>query len=152
MHTPGVILHVLSSEFSSLVAQTATAYPTMRFISPNGSLSPPEPKRHADNVAVAGLLTPGDAVLNFHYLINAPTTPSMFQCIISGEKGALKMEGKSFLLCRRNRRICPFPKNLRTTVGRRVSMGGGQSGGEQIRGRRRGCGGLQGRKGVRARE
>ncbi|KAL9013829.1 MAG: hypothetical protein Q9180_008984, partial [Flavoplaca navasiana] len=96
VHTLDVILHVLSSEFSSLVAQTATTYPTMRFISPNGSLSPPKPKRHADNVAISGLLTPGDAVLNFHYLITAPATPAMFQCIISGEKGALKMEGKSF--------------------------------------------------------
>ncbi|KAL8845278.1 MAG: hypothetical protein Q9176_000448, partial [Flavoplaca citrina] len=68
----------------------------MRFISPNGSLFPLEPKRHVDNVAVSGLLTPGDAVLNFQYQITAPATPAMFQCIISWGKGALKMEGKSF--------------------------------------------------------
>ncbi|KAL8883661.1 MAG: hypothetical protein Q9192_007055 [Flavoplaca navasiana] len=86
----------LQSRRSPTFVKTATTYPTMRFISPNGSLSPPEPKRHADNVAVSGLLTPGDAVLNFYYLITAPATPAMFQCVISGEKGALKMEGKSF--------------------------------------------------------
>lgn len=96
VHTLDVIHHVLSSGFSSLVAQTATTYPTMRFISPKGSISPPEPKRHANNVAILGLLTPGDAVLNFHYLITAPATPAMFRCIESGEKGALKMEGSIF--------------------------------------------------------
>ncbi|KAI4279830.1 MAG: hypothetical protein L6R38_004947 [Xanthoria sp. 2 TBL-2021] len=56
----------------------------------------PEQKRHADNITVSGPLTPGHAVLNFHYLITAPATLSMFQCIISRERGALKMEGKSF--------------------------------------------------------
>ncbi|KAL8862253.1 MAG: hypothetical protein Q9178_001262 [Gyalolechia marmorata] len=95
-HTLDVILHVLSSELTSLTAQTATTYPTLRYISPNGFLSPPEPKRFADNITVSGLLTPGNAVLNFHYLVTAPATPSTFQWIICGENAAFKMEGKSF--------------------------------------------------------
>ncbi|KAL8782073.1 MAG: hypothetical protein Q9213_005745 [Squamulea squamosa] len=95
-HTLDVILHVLSSELTSIIAQTSTTYPTVRFTSPDGTLSEPEPKRHADNITVSGLLTPGNTVLNFHYLITAPATPNMFQWIICGEKGAFKMEGKSF--------------------------------------------------------
>lgn len=74
IHTLDVLLHVLSSELSSLTAQTAITHPIIRFISPTGSLSSPDPKRHADNITVSGLLTPGDAVLNFHYLITAPAT------------------------------------------------------------------------------
>ncbi|KAL8768186.1 MAG: hypothetical protein Q9209_005494 [Squamulea sp. 1 TL-2023] len=95
-HTLDVILHALSSELSSLIAQTSTTYPTLRFISPDGTFSEPEPKRDADNITISGLLTPSNAVLNFHYLITTPATPSMFQWIICGEKGAFKMEGKSF--------------------------------------------------------
>ncbi|KAI4256663.1 MAG: hypothetical protein L6R42_006089 [Xanthoria sp. 1 TBL-2021] len=57
---------------------TAITHPSIRFISPTGSFSSPEPKRHADNITVSSLLTPGDAVLDFQYLITAPATPSMF--------------------------------------------------------------------------
>ncbi|CAO1600106.1 transcription regulator gal80 [Xanthoria calcicola] len=95
-HTLDVILYVLCSELGSLTAQAAITHPTIRFLSPTGALSDPEPKRHADNITVSGLLTPGDAVLNYQYLITTPATPSMFQWIISGEKGALKMEGTTF--------------------------------------------------------
>lgn len=95
-HTLDVILYVLCSELGSLTAQAAITHPTIRFLSPTGALSDPEPKLHADNITVSGLLTPGDAVLNYQYLITTPATPSMFQWIISGEKGALKMEGTTF--------------------------------------------------------
>ncbi|KAL8998822.1 MAG: hypothetical protein Q9169_002160 [Polycauliona sp. 2 TL-2023] len=96
VHTLDLILHVLSCELGPLTAQTATTYSTVRFTSPTGTFSSPEKKRHADNITVTGLLAPGDAVLNFHFLITTPATSPMFQCIISGDKGALKMEGKTF--------------------------------------------------------
>ncbi|KAL8731700.1 MAG: hypothetical protein Q9181_004221, partial [Wetmoreana brouardii] len=95
-HTLDVILHVLSSELSSLTATTHITYPTLRFISssPNGtpSLSTPEPKRGADNLALTGTLTPSNAALSFHYLVTAPAIPTLFQWIICGEKGSMKME------------------------------------------------------------
>lgn len=95
-HYIDVILYVLSSELSSLSATATTTYPTVSFISPTtGEKSAPEPKRFADNVAISGVLTPGGGVLSFHLAITSPATPPTFQCIICGEKGALKMEGKS---------------------------------------------------------
>ncbi|KAL8658540.1 MAG: hypothetical protein Q9226_000915 [Calogaya cf. arnoldii] len=97
-HALDVTLHVLSSELSSLTAQTATTHPTLRYRSLSGSLSHPEPKHFADNFTISGLLTPGNAVLNFQYFITAPPTPSIFQWIICGEKGAFKMEWQSFAM------------------------------------------------------
>ncbi|KAL8915937.1 MAG: hypothetical protein Q9208_008779 [Pyrenodesmia sp. 3 TL-2023] len=96
MHTLDAVLHVLASELSSLSATAITTYPTLSFLSPTGEKSAPEPKRFADNIAISGALTPGGGVLNFHYLITAPTTPSTFHLTICGEKGALKMEGANF--------------------------------------------------------
>jgi len=96
-HTLDVVLHVLGSELSSLSATTSITYHDLRYISAkDGSLSDPEPKKAADNIALSGTLTPGNAALSFHYLITAPATPSIFQWIICGEKGALKMEGPTF--------------------------------------------------------
>lgn len=66
------------------------------FISPTGEKSAPEPRKIADNIVVSGVLTSGGGVLSLHYLISSPATPSLFQWIICGEKGSLKMEGPSF--------------------------------------------------------
>ncbi|KAL9026197.1 MAG: hypothetical protein Q9196_005099 [Gyalolechia fulgens] len=97
-HTLDAILHALSSELSSLMATTTITYPTICFTTSDGSLSAPEPKKGADNIAVSGTLTPSGAALSYHYLLTSPATPSMFQWIICGEKGALKMEGSSFTI------------------------------------------------------
>ncbi|KAL9603569.1 MAG: hypothetical protein Q9219_001072 [cf. Caloplaca sp. 3 TL-2023] len=95
-HTIDVVLHALSSELASLTATLSTTYPTVRFKSPDGSLADPEPKTFADNISIAGTLTPSGGALNLHYLITSPGTPPLFQLIICGEKGALKLEGSSF--------------------------------------------------------
>lgn len=96
-HSIDVVLHVLGSELSSLTATTNITYPTVRFVSgKDGSLSAPEPKAFADNIAITGVLTPGNAALSFHYFVTSPATPNFFQWIICGEKGALKLEGPTF--------------------------------------------------------
>ncbi|KAL8837880.1 MAG: hypothetical protein Q9170_002355 [Blastenia crenularia] len=95
-HSLDVVLHALSSELSSLTATTTTTYPTIRYVSTTGSLSEPEPKNIADNIAISGTLSPSGAALNFHFLVTSPGTPSTFQWIICGEKGSLKLEGASF--------------------------------------------------------
>ncbi|KAL8718460.1 MAG: hypothetical protein Q9225_004408 [Loekoesia sp. 1 TL-2023] len=95
-HTLDVVLHALGSELSSLSATTTTTYPTFRYTSPDGSLSVPEPKNIADNISISGTLSPSGAAISYHYLITSPATPSIFQWIICGEKGALKLEGPSF--------------------------------------------------------
>ncbi|KAL9605620.1 MAG: hypothetical protein Q9179_001199 [Wetmoreana sp. 5 TL-2023] len=95
-HTLDVVLHVLSSELTSLTATTHTTYPTVSFVSssPDGtpSLSAPEPKCYADNIVLAGTLAPSNAALSFHYITTAPVIPALFQWIICGEKGAMKLE------------------------------------------------------------
>ncbi|KAL8934218.1 MAG: hypothetical protein Q9216_006021 [Gyalolechia sp. 2 TL-2023] len=95
-HTLDVILHALSSELSSLTATLTTTHPTIRFTSSDGSLSDPEPRNGADNVAISGTLTPSGAAFSYNYMVSSPATPSTFQWIIRGEKGALKLEGPSF--------------------------------------------------------
>jgi len=96
-HTLDVVLHVLGSELSSLNATTSITYPDLRYVSAkDGSLSEPEPRKVAENIALSGTLTPGNAALSFHYLVTAPATPSSFQWIICGEQGALKLEGPTF--------------------------------------------------------
>ncbi|KAI4196557.1 MAG: hypothetical protein LQ350_006489 [Teloschistes chrysophthalmus] len=111
-HTLDVILHVLSSEFSSLTATCSTTYPSISYTSTNNnnnSLSAPEPRKTANDIALTGTLTPNNnnnnpnskintegAALSFHYIVTAPSAPSLFQWIVLGEKGAFKMEGSSF--------------------------------------------------------
>lgn len=95
-HNLDAVLFALSSEISSLSATMTITHPTIRYISSDGSLSAPEPRKVADNIALSGTLTPSGAALSYHNYIVSPSTPSTFQCIISGEKGALMMEGPGF--------------------------------------------------------
>ncbi|KAI4099116.1 MAG: hypothetical protein L6R37_006109 [Teloschistes peruensis] len=115
-HTLDVILHVLSSEFSSLTATLSTTYPTIRYTTSPPTTNPPtlslpEPRKTPNDIALSGTLTPypttnpttppktntEGAALSFHYIVTAPTgAPNLFQWIVNGERGAFKMEGPSF--------------------------------------------------------
>ena len=84
----------LLGEFKSLNATTATAFPEIRFVQADGSKGEPVKSNIADFVSVSGVLESG-ATASFVLALTTEATPTRFEWIISGEKGALKFEAQA---------------------------------------------------------
>ena len=87
----------LLGEFRSLTATTGIAFPTMRFVQPDGSLTAAEKSNISDSVSINGVLESGASV-SFTLSSTTEATPSRTEWIISGEQGSLKFQGSSQFL------------------------------------------------------
>lgn len=80
-------------EFKHLNASTATNFPTVAVLNDDGSTHSAK-RTSKDWLAIHGVLE-GGATAIFTYAATEATTPESFKWVISGDKGALKLESDS---------------------------------------------------------
>ena len=96
IHSLDPICYLLG-DFKYLNATTAIAFPELVFIQEDGSKSQPVKRNSPDSISIQGVLESG-ATVSFAFSSTTEATPSRFEWIISGEKGALRFESVSSFL------------------------------------------------------
>ena len=115
VHALDPLLYLLG-EFKSFNATTATVFPEIRFVQADGSKGEPVKSNIADFVSITGVLESG-AVINFVLQCVTQATPEHMECVITGEKGSLKLESSAPFL------VIQPPNLYRSTIAKQEGEG-----------------------------